>query len=75
MAAMSAASLAAMAADEPRAAAADEIKHPFAKADACILLWMAGGMAAPDTLDPKRYMPFEKGLPVERILSTFPARR
>jgi hypothetical protein len=73
MAAMSAASLAAMAADEPRAAAADDVKHPAPKADACILLWMAGGMAAPDTLDPKRYMPFEKGLPVERILSTFPA--
>jgi uncharacterized protein (DUF1501 family) len=73
MAAMSAASLAAMAADEPRAAASDEVKHPASKADACILLWMAGGMAAPDTLDPKRYMPFEKGLPVERILSTFPA--
>jgi uncharacterized protein (DUF1501 family) len=73
MAAMSAASLAAMAADEPRASADDQVKHPAPKADACILLWMAGGMAAPDTLDPKRYLPFEKGLPVERILSTFPA--
>ena len=34
---------------------------------------MAGGMAAPDTFDPKRYFPFEKGLEVEKILSTFPA--
>jgi hypothetical protein len=31
------------------------------------------GMAAPDTFDPKRYLAFEKGLDVERILSTFPA--
>ncbi len=42
-------------------------------ADACILLWMGGGMAAPDTFDPKRYQPFEKGVPVKNILSTFPA--
>jgi uncharacterized protein (DUF1501 family) len=73
LAAMSAASLAAMSADEPRAFGNDDVTHPAAKADACILLWMAGGMAAPDTLDPKRYLPFEKGLAVERILSTFPA--
>ena len=49
------------------------VQHPRAKADACILLWMAGGMAAPETFDPKRYVPFEVGLPVEKILSTFPA--
>jgi hypothetical protein len=42
-------------------------------ADACILLWMAGGMASPDTLDPKRYTPFETGLEIKRMLSTFPA--
>ena len=30
-------------------------------------------MAAPETFDPKRYLPFEKGLPVEKILSTFPS--
>ncbi|MFT5472804.1 MAG: hypothetical protein ACI9OU_001663 [Candidatus Promineifilaceae bacterium] len=52
---------------------ADPIVHPEASADACILIWLAGGMAAPDTFDPKRYLPFEKGLDVERILSTFPA--
>ena len=49
------------------------IEHPAAKADACILLWMAGGMAAPETFDPKRYEPFEVGLPVEKVMSTFPA--
>ncbi|MDP1591703.1 MAG: DUF1501 domain-containing protein, partial [Prosthecobacter sp.] len=51
----------------------DKVTHPPAKADACILLWMAGGMAAPDTFDPKGYLPFEKGLEVKRMLSTFPA--
>ena len=34
---------------------------------------MAGGMAAPETFDPKSYMPFEVGLPVEKVMSTFPA--
>ncbi|HTN77021.1 MAG TPA: DUF1501 domain-containing protein [Pirellulaceae bacterium] len=47
--------------------------HPAPKADACILLWMAGGMAAPETFDPKRYVPFEVGTPVEKVMSTFPA--
>ena len=46
---------------------------PAATADCCILLWMAGGMAAPETFDPKRYEPFAEGLPVERVLSTFPS--
>jgi len=61
-------------AGEPRPlAAVESVKQPVAKADACILLWMAGGMAAPETFDPKRYAPFEKGLDVNRVLSTFPA--
>jgi uncharacterized protein (DUF1501 family) len=73
--ATSAAALATMALDAPRLAFANEAEalvQPKPRADACILLWMAGGMAAPDTFDPKRYLPFEKGLPVERVLSTFP---
>ena len=49
------------------------VTHPPAKADACILLWMAGGMAAPDTFDQKRYLPFEKGLEVATKLNTFHA--
>jgi hypothetical protein len=32
-----------------------------------------GGMAAPDTFDPKKYVPFEVGLPVGKVESTFPA--
>jgi Protein of unknown function (DUF1501) len=47
--------------------------NPTAKADACILLWMAGGMAAPDTFDPKRYSPYKNGLEISSMLSTFPA--
>jgi hypothetical protein len=70
---MSAAAAATLAMDEPRLRAAEKTENPPAKADACILLWMAGGMAAPETFDPKRYEPFEIGLPAERILSTFPA--
>lgn len=75
--AMAAAGAATLIAGEPRPLRADEteatVNHPVAKADACILLWMAGGMAAPETFDPKRYQPFEVGLPVEKVMSTFPA--
>ena len=53
--------------------AGEEVKHPAATADACILIWLGGGMAAPDTFDPKTYVPFEVGLPVEKMVSTFPA--
>ncbi len=75
--ALAAAGSAALMAGEPRLLRADsvgaKIEHPAAKADSCILLWMAGGMAAPETFDPKRYQPFEVGLPVEKVMSTFPA--
>jgi hypothetical protein len=70
---LSAASLAALAAGEPRLLADEPITHPRPTADSCILLWMAGGMAAPETFDPKRYVPFEIGVPSEKIMSTFPA--
>jgi hypothetical protein len=71
--AMSAATLAALAAGEPRLRADEAVANPEPTADACILLWMAGGMAAPETFDPKRYEPFRVGLPAEKIISTFPA--
>ena len=73
---LGAAATAAWMTGEPRALWAktgEPVIHPPAKADACILLWMAGGMAAPDTFDPKGYLPFEKGLEVKKMLSTFPA--
>ncbi|QDV22203.1 DUF1501 domain-containing protein [Aureliella helgolandensis] len=73
---LSAAAIAALASSAPRALAADQahaLEHPTATADTCILLWMGGGMAAPDTFDPKRYEAFRDGLPVADMLSTFPA--
>src|SRR4029079_16345437 len=41
-------------------------------ADSVIVLWMAGGMAHTETLDPKRYTAFERGISPDRVLSTFP---
>ncbi|MEZ6055597.1 MAG: DUF1501 domain-containing protein [Planctomycetaceae bacterium] len=73
---LAAAGAATLLAGEPRllsAAEGEEVTHPRATADSCILLWMGGGMAAPDTFDPKRYVPFKVGVPVAEIESTFPA--
>ena len=71
----SSATLAALAAGAPNVTAdsAPRSEWPTPKADSIVLLWMAGGMAAPDTFDPKRYVPFEVGVPLEKIISTFPA--
>ena len=54
-------------------AESEKLVQPAATADSVILIWLAGGMAAPETFDPKRYAPFEKGLSYDRVLSTFPA--
>ena len=71
---MTAAGLATIAAGDPKQSfAAEPVQHPKPTADTCILLWMAGGMGAPDTCDPKRYKPFEVGVKVDKIVSTFPA--
>lgn len=70
---LAAATTATMAMGAPRLLANEKIVQPRATADSCILIWMGGGMAAPDTFDPKRYQPFEKGVPVKNILSTFPS--
>jgi len=51
----------------------DSVVRPTAKADAIIVLWMGGGMGAPDTFDPKHYEPFEVGKPVAQVISTFPS--
>src|SRR5947207_1642357 len=64
--AMSAAGLATVAGGAPRLLADEPVEHPKPTADTCILLWMAGGMAAPETFDPKRYTPFEVGTAVEK---------
>jgi hypothetical protein len=71
---LAAASTAAMMTGAPQFVRAESgTKHPKPTADACILLWMAGGMAAPDMWDPKRYVPFKVGIPVGQVESTFPA--
>lgn len=68
---LKAATAAAISAGEARLIAAPQ--KPEAKADAMILLWMAGGMAQTETFDPKRYTPYETGLRSEKVLSTFPS--
>ncbi len=73
--ALSASTTAALMARAPRLMGAEVLHQPKATADSCILLWMAGGMAAPETFDPKRYQPFAKGAPMANILSTFPSIR
>lgn len=40
-------------------------------ADSVILLWMAGGMCHTETFDPKKYVPYEKGIESKRVHSTF----
>ncbi len=71
---LAAAGTAALMTGEPQfVRASDEALAPKATADACILLWMGGGMAAPDTFDPKRYSPYKEGLEISSMLSTFPA--
>jgi uncharacterized protein DUF1501 len=69
--ATAAGTLAALAGREPLRAAGQS--KPRATADAVIVLWMAGGMAQTETFDPKRYTPFERGVHVSDVLSTFPA--
>lgn len=73
---LSAASAAAWMTGAPQLVSASEespVEQPKPTADACILLWLAGGMAAPETFDPKRYAPYENGMAVDSMLSTFPA--
>jgi len=68
----SAATLGALTASAPRLFA-EPLEKIAPTADSVIVLWMAGGMAATDTFDPKRYEPFEKGMQPQGVLSTFPS--
>jgi hypothetical protein len=72
MGATAGATLAALAGREPQPVRAAQPAQRKATADAVIVLWMAGGMAQTETFDPKRYTPFERGVEVKRVLSTFP---
>ena len=71
----STATLGALAAGYPSTPASAKIlnNNLNSTADTVIVLWLAGGMASTDTFDPKRYVPYEKGLDPNRVLSTFPA--
>src|ERR1700743_899476 len=69
----SAATLGALAAGYPRQIFAAEEEKIKPTADTLIILWMAGGMAHTETFDPKRYVPFEKGLESKKVLCTFPS--
>ena len=68
-----AATLAALAAGQPRQLWPQGRKKIEPRADTLILLWMAGGMAQTETFDPKAYTPFERGMESKRVLSTFPS--
>lgn len=72
----SGATLSALAAAYPKQMLGDVAAPPRpakTTADTIIVLWMGGGMAHTETFDPKRYVPYEKGLDPQRVLSTFPA--
>jgi hypothetical protein len=40
-------------------------------ADCLVVLWMAGGQAATETWDMKKYTPFERGMEAKAVYSTF----
>src|SRR2546429_2102347 len=42
-------------------------------ADACILIWLPGGVAQTDTWDPKKHTPYEKGMKGNQLLGTCPS--
>jgi hypothetical protein len=43
------------------------------RADAVILIWLAGGLCQQDTLDPKGFTPFEPGMRGNQLRSTCPS--
>src|SRR5439155_9037418 len=55
----------------PRLWASDEPRKLAPTADCLVLLWMAGGQAATETWDPKKYTPFERGMEAKAVYSTF----
>src|SRR5687768_13393519 len=41
-------------------------------ADACILIWLPGGVSQTDTWDPKKHTPYEKGMKGNQLLGSCP---
>ena len=68
---LGAASAAALGTNGVHALAAESVVHPAAKADSCILIWLAGGMAAPDTLIPSAISLSKKALRSVRSSARF----
>ncbi len=48
-------------------------KAPPARADACIFIYLPGGIAAADTWDPKAHTPFRAGMKGSQLLGTCPS--
>src|SRR4051812_34324661 len=42
-------------------------------ADACIFIWLPGGVAQTDTWDPKKHTPYEKEMKGNQLLGTCPS--
>ena len=70
---LAAASMAALAPRSLRAEDDVDLRRHEAKADAVIVLWMAGGMPHTETFDPKRHTPYQAGMKSQDVASTFPA--
>src|SRR5262249_59276847 len=56
---------------ESRVRADEEPKKLEPTADCLVVLWMAGGQAATETWDMKKYTPFERGMEAKAVYSTF----
>jgi hypothetical protein len=56
-----------------RAADSSEENPPVpATADACVFIWLPGGVSQADTWDPKEHTPFRVGMKGSEVLATFP---
>lgn len=53
---------------EPEATAPG--RHPTARADSVIVIWLPGGIAQTDTWDPKRFTPYRQGMRGNELLGT-----
>jgi hypothetical protein len=56
-----------------RLRAAEEPEKITPRADTLVVLWMAGGQAATETWDMKKYTAFERGMEAKAVYSTFRA--
>lgn len=55
---------------EPDLAAHASAEPPAARADACIWIWLPGGVAQTDTWDPKQHTPYRQGMKGSEVLGT-----